>query len=78
MLLPAKGLDAKNIMALVSECGSAKQVIISVQEAIERLQNQIISEGEEAEETETDLSLVGQLDMLISLYASGTSWYFCF
>jgi hypothetical protein len=68
-LLPVRGEAAKKIMALAGDNCSAKEIIIAVQEAVERIQNSFSHESDEDEEENT-LSLVDQLCTLISLYSS--------
>jgi hypothetical protein len=66
-ILPTQGEAAREIMALVGSNCSAKEVIIAVQEALERIQSSFYSEDDDEEKR---ISVVGQLDSLISLYAS--------
>ncbi|KAF8621780.1 hypothetical protein AX15_007516 [Amanita polypyramis BW_CC] len=64
VLLPSKDPAAKDIIGLISECSSAKEVVIAVQEALERL---------ESLDTQTDdvvLSPQDQLAALVDVYAS--------
>ena len=39
VLLPCNDPTARDIMAVIGECGSAKEVVMAVQEAIERIPN---------------------------------------
>lgn len=53
-------------MALLAECGNAKEVVISVQESLERLVNAL-----EYADDETNAYL--RLERLMQLYIGGTS-----
>lgn len=66
-ILPAHGEAARDIMTLVGNNCSVKEVIIAIQEAVERIQSSLYSEDDDEEER---TSFVAQLDSLISLYAS--------
>ncbi len=65
VLLPSKDSAARDIITLLSERGSVKEVIISAQEALERLENT------EIQYDDTHLSPFDQLIILIDVYASG-------
>jgi hypothetical protein len=69
-LLPAQGKSAKQMMSLIGDYCSAKEVVIAVQESVERIQMSLSAESDEDEEQGKVLSLVGQLDVLIALYSS--------
>jgi hypothetical protein len=69
-LLPVQGEVAKKIITLAGDNCSAKEVIIVVQEAVERIQGSFSSESDEDEEEGNTLSLVSQLCTLVSLYSS--------
>jgi hypothetical protein len=71
-LLPVQGEAVKEIMILVGDYCSAKEIIIAVQEAVERIQSRFSVGVDEEEDEENTLSLVGQLDTLILLYSSCT------
>ena len=66
-MLPAQGEAAREILALAGNHCSAKEVIIAIQEAVERIQNYF---SDEDDDEDSGLSLVGQLDTLVSLYSS--------
>ena len=46
MLIEAENPVAGDILALISECGSAKETIIAVQEALEQLAHRLTSEDD--------------------------------
>jgi hypothetical protein len=69
LLLPCPDPAAEDIISLLGECSSPKEVVIAVQESIERISITLSSEQEE-----TDRELVKphtQLLRLVSLYGSG-------
>lgn len=82
---------ARNIISVISECGSAKEVVMAVQEAVERLEHSLENDGEESDaDGKGDLqessnkqlpsSPLDQLILLIEIYAAGEqtslfSWY---
>jgi len=70
LLLPERDQAAKDILALVGECGNAKEVVIATQEAIERIESILDSEDDDLEASGTQSS---QLIMLIDLYSSCTA-----
>ncbi|KAF9482730.1 hypothetical protein BDN70DRAFT_892362 [Pholiota conissans] len=79
VLLPYNDPAARNIISVIGECGSAKEVVMAVQEAVERLQRTLETEKDEEEaEEETKATEgaaktttpVGQLLILVGLYAS--------
>lgn len=70
LLLPSKHAGAQNIISLLGECCSAKEVVIAVQEAVERLQMSLSTESDEEEEEDVQ-SYAVMLGILISLYSSG-------
>ena len=72
LLLPLGDASAKDILALLGACAPAKEVIIAVQEGMERLERAYADESDEEDdddETKT-LSVPAQLNVLIGLYAS--------
>lgn len=84
LLLPCDDLEAKNIIALIGECGSAKEVVMTVQEAMERLERTLEREDDDDEEKGEDKdgdvlhstkqnSTVVQFLTLNNLYSSGES-----
>ena len=78
LLLRCNDPAARDIISLVGECGSAKEVVMTVQEAAERLEHSLEQEEEdESDEKEGNrpksTSLIDQLLILIDLYASGES-----
>lgn len=70
-LVPVKNGAAGDILALVGECCSAKEVIVAVQESVERV-GVMMSTGSDEDEAENDArrSPASQLGALISLYTS--------
>ena len=69
-LLPVQGEAVKEIMILVGDYCSAKEIIIAVQEAVERIQISLSTQSDEDEEERKGPSLVVQLDILTALYSS--------
>ncbi|KAF8954890.1 hypothetical protein BDZ97DRAFT_1862360 [Flammula alnicola] len=59
LLLPCDNLAARNIISVIGECGSAKEVVMTVQEAAERLERTLEAEYDEEEEEEEDQSKEG-------------------
>ncbi|KAF8189305.1 hypothetical protein BJ912DRAFT_967076 [Pholiota molesta] len=83
VLLPYDDPAARDILSVIGECGSAKEVVMAVQEAVERLQRTLeiedeedTNEGEDNEETKKAPEAgkqtipMGQLLILVDLYAS--------
>lgn len=83
ILLPCNDPAARDIMAVVGECGSAKEVVMAVQEAVEQLERLLDSFGDDdaqqSDDKEERTSLEGkfklnspttQLTILIELYGS--------
>ncbi|KAF7328900.1 hypothetical protein MVEN_02519700 [Mycena venus] len=68
-LIPSRQPAAKNLISLVGECASAKEVVIAVQEILERLESAL---NEEEDDTEDSISEdpSEQLISLIRLYNS--------
>ena len=77
LLLRCNDPAARDIISLVGECGSAKEVVMTVQEAAERLEHSLEQEEEDESDEEgsqpKSTSLIDQLLILIDLYASGES-----
>jgi hypothetical protein len=46
VLLPCNDPIARDIMTVIGECGSAKEVVMAVQEAVEQLERLLDSDGE--------------------------------
>ena len=69
LLLPCNNPAARDIISLIGECGPAKEIVMTVQEAVERLEHSL--EREEEEEEPESTSPIDQLLILIDLYASG-------
>ncbi|KAJ7152650.1 hypothetical protein C8R43DRAFT_1127108 [Mycena crocata] len=67
-LLPCPQAPAKNLTSLVGEHGTAKEVVIAVQEVLERIS--ISLEMEEEDDETTNASLSDQLISIILLYNS--------
>jgi hypothetical protein len=65
LLLPEKEQAARDILSLVGECGNAKEVIIGIQEGVERLESAELDEDKEKFAT-----YPSQLIVLIALYES--------
>lgn len=75
LLLPCREDGARDLISLLGECCSAKEVVIAVQEALERLEISFEAE-ENSEEDDPDYrSLNEQLLQLIRLYESGKLFY---
>ena len=86
VLLPCNDPIARDIIAVIGECGSPKEVVMAVQEAIEQLEHLLDSDGEvgdnddrRSDEKEECASFSGksklnspttQLTILIDLYGS--------
>lgn len=69
---------ARNILALTGECSSAKEVVVAVQEAIERVEAGMSQDSDEDEPAKDERSsLANQLDVLISLYRACKSKLHC-
>lgn len=69
---------ARNIIALMSECSSAKEVLIAAQEAVERVESSLSFESDDQDDTEVEdqhenLPLPSQLVILVAMYASSES-----
>lgn len=76
-LLPIKSASTKSVVIHIGKCCSAKEVVIAVQECVERLQNKLAADDSGSDESQEEddfndnvLSPAAQLDTLISLYAS--------
>ncbi|KAJ7752460.1 hypothetical protein DFH07DRAFT_521920 [Mycena maculata] len=69
-LLPCPQPAAKSLIALTGECGSPKEVVIAVQESLERVNLSLETDGDETEDDGTSESPSNQLLSLISLYNS--------
>ncbi|KAF7361379.1 hypothetical protein MSAN_01170700 [Mycena sanguinolenta] len=68
-LLPSRQPAAKSLIALIGECGNAKEVMIAVQEILERVQSALDEEEDDTDESVNE-SPSGQLISLIHLYTS--------
>lgn len=70
-LVPVGNEAARDILALAGECSSAKEVVVAVQESVERVEA-MLSAGSDEDDAETDArrSPASQLDVLISLYTA--------
>lgn len=75
-LLSTRDPAAREMITLIGDYSSAKEVIIAVQESVERIETSLSAESDEDEEQKEERSLVDQLDILISLYSSG-EFMFC-
>ena len=86
LLLPCNDLEARNIITLIGNCCSAREVVMTVQEAMERLERTLGEEGEDDDDVEKGVARDGnvlhsgkqsspivQLLILIDLYSSGES-----
>ncbi len=75
MKCPAEA--ATEILALLGECGNAKEVVIAVQEAVEHLRDELsaVDFDSDNDETELEYSTLStsyeQLGRLLDLYTSG-------
>ncbi|KAJ6510556.1 hypothetical protein C8R45DRAFT_964498 [Mycena sanguinolenta] len=67
-LLPSRQPAAKSLIALIGECGNAKEVMIAVQEILERVQSALDEEDDTDDSVNESPS--GQLISLIHLYTS--------
>lgn len=66
--------SAKDILSLATECCSAKEAIIAIQESVEHIRSRLSDENdEEDEEAEVRLSPTDRLITLTALYSSGTA-----
>ncbi|KAF9054247.1 hypothetical protein BJ165DRAFT_1522789 [Panaeolus papilionaceus] len=74
LLLPSAENAAQDILALIGECGSSREVIITAQEAIETLRHGFENEDDEEYKDpsvlEKQLSISAQLSTLVDLYAA--------
>jgi uncharacterized protein YoaH (UPF0181 family) len=70
VLLTTQDEAVKEIMDLIANSCSTKEIVIAVQEAVERIQNDFASGWDEDEGQESGMSLVVQLGTLIFLYSS--------
>ncbi|KAJ7302364.1 hypothetical protein DFH08DRAFT_905432 [Mycena albidolilacea] len=68
-LLPSRQLAAKNLISLIGECGNAKEVVIAVQEALERVDSALNEEEDDPDDSNSE-SPSDQLISLIHLYNS--------
>lgn len=62
----------------MSECSSAKEVLIAAQEAVERVESSLSFESDDQDDTEVEdqhenLPLPSQLVILVAMYASSES-----
>lgn len=83
LLLRCDDLAARDIISLIGECGSAKEVVMTVQEAAERLEHSLEREEDEDEDEKEgnhpkSTSHIDQFLILIDLYASGESDHILF
>ncbi|KJA26965.1 hypothetical protein HYPSUDRAFT_63726 [Hypholoma sublateritium FD-334 SS-4] len=80
LLLPCDDFEARNIIALIGNCSSAKEVVMTVQEAMERLERALEREDDDDEKDEAkdedvlhsrkQNSTIIQFLILIELYSS--------
>ncbi|PPQ63456.1 hypothetical protein CVT24_004988 [Panaeolus cyanescens] len=69
LLVPSSDNSAGDVLALIGECGSPKEVIIAVEEALERLRHELeVEEDEDMGPHKASLS--AQLGTLLDLYGS--------
>ncbi|KAG6844141.1 hypothetical protein H0H87_009484 [Tephrocybe sp. NHM501043] len=68
VLLPCKDPAAREILSFIGECGSAKETLMAIQEAAERLISSIDKEDEDGDIT--PLSFPSQLVILVDLYTA--------
>jgi hypothetical protein len=87
VLLPCNDPAARDILTVIGECGSAKEVVMAIQEAVEQLERLLDSDeavvDNDADDEEECTSLEGksglnspitQLTILIDLYGSCKFW----
>lgn len=90
LLLPCNDPAARDIMAVIGECGSAKEVVLAVQEAVEQMESLFDADeavgdndaqrGDNKEERTLPAekfklnSPITQLTILIDLYGSCKFW----
>ncbi|KAG6905738.1 hypothetical protein DXG01_000987 [Tephrocybe rancida] len=70
VLLSCKDPAAKEILLMIGEFGSAKETVIAIQEAIERMDIKIYGDEEDNELDATRLSYPSQLMILVDLYSA--------
>jgi len=80
LLISCDDPAARDLINLIGECGSAKEVIMAVQEAAEKLERAFEEDSDGEDEDESKIgspkphrttSNVGQLKIMLELYASG-------
>ncbi|KAJ7096637.1 hypothetical protein B0H15DRAFT_920983 [Mycena belliarum] len=73
-LIPCSKPSAKSLIALIGECGSPKEIVIAVQECLERVEIALSRDMDEEEEKDddddTNASPADQLISLIILYSA--------
>ncbi|TFY66849.1 hypothetical protein EVG20_g4242 [Dentipellis fragilis] len=67
-LLPCRDDAASDLLTLMAECGSAKEVIMACQEVVERLN--AAPDDDDVDVDEHKLPLAGQVSRILSLYTS--------
>jgi len=72
-LIPLADSDASELLDLVSQCGSAKEVVVATQEALEKIERALSEEEDEAhmERTVPRKSNIDQLLTAVSMYMAG-------
>ena len=86
LLLPCDDIEARNIIALIGNCCSAREVVMTVQEAMEHLERTLGKEDDNEDDDEKGVakdgdvlhcgkrsSAIVQLLIVIDLYSSGES-----
>jgi hypothetical protein len=75
VLVNCKDTSSEDLLSLVAECTSAKEVIIAAQEALEQLNMTLDNYDSEAEDEESQTSLdpTARLIRLLYVYAAGSS-----
>jgi hypothetical protein len=68
--LPCKDPAAKEILTLIGKYSSSKEVVMAVQEAVERLETCLNEDDEDEKSDAKILSLPLQLIIVVELYAS--------
>ena len=79
ILLPCDDPGASELMSRIANHGSAKEVILAVQEAAERLERSFEGDSDEPEETSEHVEAkpgkknthIQQLKLIVDLYAAG-------
>lgn len=72
LLLPSRDAAAEDVLAILGECSSSKEVVIAAQEATEQIRAALAAdEDEDGNQTTQTQSPSHQLVRLLTLYAAG-------